>query len=56
MSFKSSIQSDYVQFAKIVIIIFLIIELMVRIINLLQMNYYDYNFGLGDCLGILFSK
>ncbi|CAB4382324.1 unnamed protein product [Rhizophagus irregularis] len=54
--FKSSIQSDYVQFAKIVIIIFLIIELMVRIINLLQMNYYDYNFGLGDCLGILFIK
>ncbi|POG63890.1 hypothetical protein GLOIN_2v519004 [Rhizophagus irregularis DAOM 181602=DAOM 197198] len=28
--FKSSIQSDYVQFAKIVIIIFLIIELMLR--------------------------
>ncbi|GBC10019.1 hypothetical protein RclHR1_09290002 [Rhizophagus clarus] len=54
--FKSSIQSDYVQMAKIFIIIFLILELIVRIINLLQMKYYDYNFGLGDCLGILLIK
>ncbi|RIA79923.1 hypothetical protein C1645_27889 [Glomus cerebriforme] len=56
MLFQSSVQSDYVLFAKIFIIIFLIIELLVRIINLLQMKNYDSYFDFGDCLGILCIK
>ncbi|CAG8507698.1 3304_t:CDS:2 [Funneliformis mosseae] len=54
--YKSSVQSGYVILAKAYIIVFFVIEMIVRIINLLQMKYYDLYFVFCNGLGILCFK
>ncbi|CAI2163637.1 12428_t:CDS:2 [Funneliformis geosporum] len=54
--YKSSVQSSYVTLAKAYIIVFFVIEIIVRTINLLQMKYYDLNFVFYNGLGVLCFK